>query len=209
MGGPGSRGSTRPNILTELYLVDVIVEAFKSHVDRVGPKRRRKFWQSAYEMLMHDRYPLAEILDVIEHAFAHQDRLAYTMDDADDTLNGWDRGLTRLRQIRDFYPEILADMTSKPSPKDDPPAPPTDWSELHAHLDRHGEPSSAPMPDDPAKIAEQALQAKLDESEAERKRQIADRMAKAKAGYEAAYASALAEATSHQPTDNQEGSPCQ
>jgi hypothetical protein len=106
----GESVNKRPNILVVLHQADELVEAFASHVNRVGPVRRRKFHDTAYQMLMHDRRPIDEIIDVVDHAFTHAERLAYEMDDADDTINGWDRGLTRLRQVRDFYDDIRADM---------------------------------------------------------------------------------------------------
>jgi hypothetical protein len=62
-------------------------------------------------MVVEDRLAPTEILDAVEHAFVHQDRLACEMEGALEACNGWDRGVTRLAQIRDFYSDIKADMT--------------------------------------------------------------------------------------------------
>jgi hypothetical protein len=116
VGGAREWWENRPNIFTVRPAVDEVVEAFTAHVNRVGPSRLRKFQDTALLMLLEDKRPQTEILDVIEHAFIHQDRLAYDLDGATDTCNGWDRGLTRLRQVRDFYPDILADLRGQRCP---------------------------------------------------------------------------------------------
>ena len=109
-GGARALSGIGSGIFAELHRVNQLVDAFASRVNRVGPSRRRKFWNTAYGMLIEDRLAPDEILDVIDHAFAHQDRLAYELDGADETGNDWDRGITRLKQIADFYPDIRADM---------------------------------------------------------------------------------------------------
>jgi hypothetical protein len=103
------------DIFVKLHQVNELVDDFASRVDRVGPSRRRKFWNTAYGMLIEDGLAIDEVRDVVEHAFAHEHRLACELDVDEDVFltSTGDIKLTRLDQIRVVYPEILADLQNE------------------------------------------------------------------------------------------------